>query len=317
MKKNIFYVLVALSIGMFSCKKTDNINPLSDYSNFKQGAYITLNRTINTEFNFNSLAASQVGVNVKKYNNGVEIDSVILYVSATATTDKTKWKLIKASAFTADSIDLTCTGAQLATALGVDIATLEPGSQFFFYNRIVTKEGLSYDVTNIGQSLESGAAYAVCLRWSTFIVCGYNATEIFGSTGTEADFEVIVDGWEDWYSGDVVTIYKGSLLKPDTVNTISLRGVYGDNATFLGDLVARINPANGSTSVKGVTVYRYPSGTTYSARGYGNGAAGDDVQAGYVFSCTGYIGLTLNWYTGPITSVGTNFGPFRIILQQL
>ena len=330
MKKNKFLLLiVSVLLILNSCKK-DGGNPLSSYDNFKQGAYIYLDKYINYKFDISNLPNSKVGVAVKKYLNGVKIDSVILYASSSSTNDKSKWKLVKAIKFNADSIDLTCTGAELATALGVNVNSFSAGSQYFFYNRIVTSEGLSYDVTNTLGALEPITnAYKACFRWSAYITCPYNADEFFGVGKSSADFIVNADGWEDWAKGDVVTVYRGTKEDPNAANKISLRGIYGENAIFVGDLVVNIDPLNGTGYIPLVAVLKYSSaGTTYSAQGYGfdptakfpdpSVRAAETAEAGFIFSCTGYLGLTLNWFSVSGTDLkASNFGTYKLVLQKL
>ena len=323
MKKNKFLLLiVGLLLILNSCKK-DGGNPLSSYDNFKQGAYIYLDAPINLNFNYAALANSAVGVKVKKYLNGVKIDSLILYASATATTDKTKWKLVSATKFTADSFNLTCTGAQLASALGVNINSFSAGSQYFFYNRIVTSEGLSYDISNTLGALEPTTnAYKACFRWSAFITCPYNADDLFGVGNNSASFRVVADGWEDWGAGSVVKVYRGSKANPTLANTISITDVYGSHlyitpvAGSYSEVLINMDPATGTARIPGVPAVQYSNGgTIYWARGSGYTVANGDGPSGYVFSCTGYIGVNINWYAGSLT--GTNYGSYALKLQKL
>ena len=336
MKKILKFNLIILTMVLFiaSCKKEGEINPLSSYSNFKQGALWQLRKVINANLDFTQLATSTVGIRVSKYNNGTEFDEISLYVSPTATLNFANWKLVSTQKFTADSIDLTCTGAQLATALGVNISSFGAGNQFFFYVSVKTKEGLTYDVRNMGQSLVgdpgsggcSNCGYGVrigsqsSVQWTAFITCPYIPDDLFGVGNNSADFEVIADGWEDWGSGSVVTVYRGSKANPALANTISLTGVYGSQLHQANpapgsykELLVNLDPASGTASIPGVPAVQYSTGGTIY---WGRGAGGSDTApSGYVFSCTGYIGVNINWYGSSLS--GTNFGAYRLTLQKL
>ena len=67
MKKILISVSLVLFIGIviFSCKKTEGVNPLADAANLGHGAYITLDTATNLNFNFAALGTSTVGVKVK------------------------------------------------------------------------------------------------------------------------------------------------------------------------------------------------------------------------------------------------------------
>ncbi len=330
MKKitNFYFLMSALIFLVSSCKKEGEINPLSSYSNFKQGALWQLKSVINANFNYSQLATSSVGIRVAKYNNGVKFDEISLFVASAATTDYSKWKLVSTQKFTADTIDLTCTGQQLATALGVSLSSFAPGNQFSFYVRVKTSEGLTYDVVNMGQSLVADPAGGYGIRvgsqssvqWTAFITCPYSADALFGAGNNSAQFTVVSDGWEDWGSGDVVTVYRGSKANPALANNISLTGVYGSQlyqasppAGSYKEVLVNIDPATGSSNIPGVPAVQYSTGgTIYWARGAGGS---DTAPSGYVFSCTGFIGVNINWYAGSLT--GTNYGAYKLTLQKL
>ena len=73
---------------------------------------------------------------------------------------------------------------------------------------------------------------------------------------------------------------------------------------MVNPLIVNVDPATGTASVPKTVFGAYP--TLTSAQGVGTG----DV-AGYVFSCTGYITLTMQVVYGT-----SNQGNLRLILQK-
>ena len=321
-KLNLLLYIYIVLLFVFSCKKDGVNNPISDYSNFKQGAYIYLEKSGNLEFNFTQLATSKVEINVKKYLNGVQIDSVILYVSEIASTDKANWKLVKNLKFSSDSIILSSTGQELSTALGKPLSSFKPGTQYFFYNRIVTKEGLSYDVTNTPGALENAPAYSTSFRWSAFIVCPYNSSDFFGASDSITEFIVVDDKtWQDWSVNDIVIVKKG----PENADTATLimDQVYPnpDYGTKINSFIIKVVKKNGNAIVP-PTLFGNYGGSWAKASISGFTTTPTLSPCGYVFSCTGYLGVKVALWNKDITSLALNnfgvpnYGPYTLILQK-
>ena len=102
MKKAYFFSLL-VSLLMLSCSKSKDF-----YDELGKGGYLTLVRQINGLLNAVD-PASSVGQVVSSY--GAPVESINLYVSATATVNKTKWKLIKNIPFSGETT-ISATNAQ-------------------------------------------------------------------------------------------------------------------------------------------------------------------------------------------------------------
>lgn len=301
--KKLITILGVISMMVFitySCKKTGgNINPLSDVKNLGVGSYLVLDSNINLNFNFAQINTSTVGIIVHEYPNGEPVDHIDVYAALGSTYDTTQWHKIKTIPYS-KGVQITCTGAELGTALGVDPTTFAPGSFYTFYTRIFTKSGKQYDVNNTGNNsgsgLVTGAYYYSAFFFVAYITCPFTG----GMTGS---YTVIADDWVDWFPGDHVMVTDGP-----GPNQINLSAIYPNGGTVINPLVVDIDPATGTASVPKTVYGRYggPSSTQYSAEGTG----ANDV-AGYVFSCTGFITLTLDQQGG-----GTDYGPSRLILQK-
>jgi len=302
MKKIIYsIVFCSLLFAVSSCKKTDGpINPLSSINNFKVGSYLILDKTINENFNYSTIASSTVGVTVHQFSGGEKIDHIEVWGSTSSDYDTTKWKKVKTVPYTGDAVNLTVNGAELATALGVASSSFKPGSNFTFFNRIFTKSGARYDVnntgTNDGSGLNGGPNYKASFVFTGLIICPYTSS----MAGT---FKVITDDWQDNVPGDLVTITDGP-----TANTLDISGAWPGNSVsivpLVNHLIIKIDPTTGVVSVD-KTIFEDDTV-------FGLGLATCYGGSGYAFACTGRLQLSL----GVSVAVGGDQGSMRLILQK-
>ena len=295
MKKilNILLVAIAFMVVGTSCQKEGLAleKPFVDINFFGKGAYITLNKSVNVNFNYAAISTSKVSVLVDPYNNGIKIKQVKLYVVKSANADPTAWKLVK----TVDvngTTELSATGAEVATAIGTPAATLfAPGQFYTFYNQVITEDGRTFDLSNTLGALENASGYNACFRWTAYVVCPFTG-------GMKGNYKVIADGWEDWALGAIVPVADGP-----GANQVDLSGVYPGGGYVKNKLVVNVDPATGAASIPRVDYGSYsPTGAVYSAAA---------ANAGYIFSCTGYIGLKIEHFYGT-----SSYGFYSLILQK-
>lgn len=295
MKKilNILLVAIAFMVVGTSCQKEGLAleKPFVDINFFGKGAYITLNKSVNVNFNYAAISTSKVSVLVDPYNNGIKIKQVKLYVVKSANADPTAWKLVK----TVDvngTTELSATGAEVATAIGTPAATLfAPGQFYTFYNQVITEDGRTFDLSNTLGALENASGYNACFRWTAYVVCPFTG-------GMAGNYKVIADGWEDWALGAIVPVADGP-----GANQVDLSGVYPGGGYVKNKLVVNVDPATGAASIPRVDYGSYsPTGAVYSAAA---------ANAGYIFSCTGYIGLKIEHFYGT-----SSYGFYSLILQK-
>ncbi|MBN9382902.1 MAG: hypothetical protein J0H74_19200 [Chitinophagaceae bacterium] len=303
MKKLLITIisLVSLVFVINSCKKTGGaINPLSDVKNLTVGSYLVLDSTINLNFDNSAMTTSTVGVLVSGYKGGEAVDHIDVFAASGATYDTTQWHKVKTVSYSGNGTKIAVTGGELATALGVDPGSFNPGSFYTFYTRLYTKTGRAFDVNstgnNSGSGLITGPYYHSAYFFTTYITSPF-VGPIAGS------YKVIADDWQDWHPGDVVQVTDGP-----GPNQVNLSQVWPNGGTVISPLVVNVNPANGVATIPKVIFGRYggPSSTQYTAEG-----AGTNDVAGYVFSSTGYITLSIDIQGG-----GTDYGPNRLILQK-
>jgi hypothetical protein len=294
MKKilNIFSVAAILLFAV-SCKKSENSNPLSDVANFGKGAYITLASNINLNLNYAQVATSKVGVKVSQYNNGNDVDKIKVYVVQGANANPTSWKLVKTVTYAGEGTELSATGAEIATALGVAPAALTPGNFYTFYNQVLTKSGETYDISNINSALESGSFYGVCFRWTASVVCPFVAP----MAGT---YRVVQDDWVDWSPGDLVQVTDGPGANQLNLSKVWPNPSYGNVGP--NPLVITVDASTGNVTL--------PAGLIW-ATGYPGTASTGAASSGLVFSCTGRISLSVR-----ILYNGGDQGFNKLILQK-
>lgn len=280
--------IAVLFIG--SCTK-DSKNPLFD-NVFLTGAYLTLESTTNVNFNTTDLS-SAVGITVGSVGN---VDKVNLFVVDDASVDQT-WKLIKTIDYTGEGTVISATGQEIADALGYSAADFLPGTTLTMYNQVVTPDGKTYDITNAGPNVEA-PDFNSSFSWTVYVVCPFTG-------GMAGDYLVIEDGWADYSPGTIIT---NAVEDGPGPNQITLH-VY-PNPAFgdpINPIIVDIDPATGTAYVPPVAYGDY--GVIISAQG----ALSDDYQAGYVFSCTGYISLTLNHFDGDPSNT---YGNYTLVLQK-
>jgi hypothetical protein len=297
----ILFAVCAAFAALNSCKKTGgNINPLTDIKNLAVGSYLVQDSIISA--NLNTLSStSKIGIVVHQYPLGETVDHILLFVTPGNNTDTLQWKLVKSVPYTAGSkTALSVTTAELATALGVPAATITPGSTFTFFPRAVTKSGKTYDINNAGDNggggLITGPAYAAAFSFTAYVVCPFTG-------GMAGSYKVVRDDWADWSAGDIVQVTDGP-----GANQINLSQIYPAGGTVISPLLVNVDPATGTATIPKTVYGRYggPTSVQYSGQGAG---AGDN--AGYVFSCTGFITLNIV-HTGG----GSDYGSLKLILQK-
>jgi hypothetical protein len=289
MKKINALIIISLSlIFIASCKKDE----ADFYESLGKGTYLTFVATTNTLDP--TVPTNSVSQTVTA--NG-SAKSVNLYVSATSTLDKTKWKLIKNIPYTGASAVLRATVAEIATALNITAASMSPGTVFNMYNEVLTETGQTFNVINTsGQDLESQPAFNLAMRWQAVVVCpAFSLPDHYNNQ----KYEVVRDDWQDFQVGDEINVKLGP-----GANEITLEGVYATSINHV-DMVIKVNTSNGVATVDRYTYGRYPGdGNTYTAATTGS--------FNFLFPCTGLIDLNIN----NRSAAGTNFGNFRFILKK-
>ena len=169
-----------------------------------------------------------------------------------------------------------------------------PGHSFTFYNQAVTDDGTTFDINNGGANVTAPDLNST-FSWQAFVRCPYTG-------GVAGDYMVLKDGWNDYGPGAVIT---GAVEEGPGANQITLH-VYPnpDFGNPVNPIVVDINPATGAATVKPV-VYG----------DYGSLVSAETTDApSYVFSCVGYITLTLNHFIDD-PDTGSQ-GTYTLILQK-
>ena len=301
MKKILNKILVAIAFTVIAaaCKKVNDgssfNNPFVDINNLGTGAYITLNSAVNYNLNFAAITTSKVGVKVDAYNNGAKIKEIKLYVFKGSSADPKAWKLVKTVPFSGTT-ELSATGAEIATAYGTTTTALfSPGQFYTFYNQIITEDGKIFDLSNTIGPLESSSNYNSCMRWTAFVVCPFTG-------GMNGNYKVVQDDWADWNVGDIVQVTDGPAANQINLSKVWPNVAYGN---VVNPLVVKMDPATGAASLISNNLVFADYGQLTSAYTPSSGTLG------YVFSCTGYIGLKIGLKYG-----SSDQGTLALILQK-
>lgn len=301
--KTLRLTLLSLLVFTAGCTKEGG-NPLADINNLSVGSYPTLASVVNLNFNFSQITTSAVGIKVTEYNSGVDasaIQNIKVYVVKGSSTDKTKWKLVKTVPYTGAETLLSVTGAEMGTALGVNPTTFSPGDFYTFYNQVSTKDGRTFDIVNTPLALGSNSNYNAAFTWQAYITCPFTG-------GMDGDYQVVQDDWQDWSPGDVVHVLDGPGANQINLSEVWPNPAFGD---LVNPLIVNVKPDNGVATVKLVNfANNYPG--TATAQGANASGAGDTVECGYVFSCTGFITLTMN-----VVYNGSSQGNLKLILKRI
>lgn len=280
--KKIMFACMAISITVaISCKKQIIKGERDDLGT---GAYLVLKETIRNTIDYAARTTSSASIKVGGV--GVAIDNIVIYVVPGADLDKTNWKKIKTVPFS-DGVTLDVKAIEMATALGISVDDLEPGSSYTFYNEVLTKDGRAFSLANTTTDFESQAPFHMALQWQVFVVCPFDAT---ASAGT---YHVIDDSnWNDFAPGDAIDVTAGP-----GANQISM--VFYPNPAFGSNrkpVVIDVDPATGTATIKSQVFGDYP------------GAPNSLIQGGgFVFSCTGVISLSNDLTVGGDNFLGQKF----------
>lgn len=293
MKKIVIYICLFLGLIVSSCKKTEIQNPLADFNNLGIGSYITRISDINLNLDYN-VPTSKVGITVDQY--GSDVDKIILYVVEGANPTPSTWKKIKEIPFKGKGTEISATEQEVATALGVAPISLNPGNFYTFYNQVIAKDGRKFDVSNTPGALESNSNYNAVFRWQAYITCPFTGN----MTG---NYKVLQDDWQDWSPGDIVKVTDGPAANQVNLSKVWPNANYGD---IVNPLVVNVDPKNGTAKVPLVTFANNYPGTATA-----QGANAGDI-AGYVFSCTGYITLSMI-----VKYNGSSQGVLKLVLQKI
>jgi hypothetical protein len=280
--------IAAFAVTMYSCKKGEVI---SDVETLGAGAYVTKVKVNNLQINYASIATASVSVVVKEY--GKSLEKIVLYVTkGSPNYDRTKWKKIKEVPYSGET-ELKATAAEIATALGVPINDLTPGTSYTLYNQCVTKDGEIHDAANTNGGYQGISNYNMLMTWQAVVICPFVAP----IAGT---YKVIQDDWVDWQPGDLVTVTDGPGANQVNISAVWPNPAYG---TIVNPLYISVDPATGTATVpSGITWGNYGAYTTQTSTG----------SSGFVFACTGTINVSIHVLAPPFGDQGF----LKLVLQK-
>lgn len=277
---------------MPACKKGDVIQ---DPASLGRGSYVTLVKTTNNLLDFSNIAASTVSIDVKQL--GKEQEKITVYISpGAATRDRSKWKKVKEIPNSNNGLyTVSLTGAEIAAAIAP--AVIQPGNSYAVYNSVTTTDGEVFDFSNTSPTLSGNLNYSPAITWNAIVVCP------FTGIGTDVDYEVVQDDWQNWAPGDIVKVSNGSVA-----NTVDLSKVWPNPAygNVVNKLTLNITQNTGAVAVTSGVIFGQYTLPTFS------GPAGTLAgSSGYVFTCTGSIDVRIR-----VSFNGADQGGLRLVLKK-
>jgi hypothetical protein len=231
-------------------------------------------------------AGTSATIRVSEY--GKEQEKIVVYVSkGTRTTDRSRWRQVKeVPATDAREYDITVTGAEIVAAMGAPVA---PGEIYTLYNSCITTDGGRVYFGYINGEVAGNPNYNMALTWQATVVCPFIAAD------AEGIYTIVADGW-DGAVGETATITTTA-----TTARVDLMFPFAANPG-LAPVTITVAPATGAATVARQTYGSYGTGfENFTAQG-----------AGFFFSCTGFVDLSLTHVSG----AGSNFGTYVLRMQK-
>ncbi|MBC6491654.1 hypothetical protein ACFSQD_11985 [Flavihumibacter stibioxidans] len=282
--KIIFLLAAVLVLGLSSCEKKTGTGPL--ITTLGTGAYVTLNKSINTYLNYSDLNNTTVSIEVKEYGNPGE--KVITYVSTNGSIDKSTWKPVGEFPLANGVATLVVSAKSIASALGVQPTDLAPGNSYTLFNEVVTKDGRSFSIANTNTDVEGNSNYNMALRWSASVICPFVAADAAGT------YKITRDDWD----GSVGATVEATA----TDKTLTLTYAFP----------AAANPGKAPITI---TIDQATGAATVAKQVYGSYGTGYENFAcqgtGLVFSCAGKVTLRLQHLLG-----SSDYGTYPLQLQK-
>ncbi|HET9746133.1 MAG TPA: hypothetical protein VFP97_10485, partial [Chitinophagaceae bacterium] len=279
---------------LFGCQKGD-IN--GAFESQSTGSYLTKVAIGNNIINYSNLAGSKVDVTVKEY--GHPVDKIKIFVSkGAATTNTGVWKAVKEVPYSGDNTKLEVTANEIAAALGIPATGLETGATYTLYNQVTSKDGGTWDITNMNSTFYGGPNYNMLMTWQAVVVCPFDPAA-WGGIGGTFDARVLEDGWADYSPGDII-----SGIEITSATQIKFPAIFLTSPAR--PVVVNINASTGAATVPKQDYGDYP---TY---GIFNISAQSEGSNNWVFSCANLITLTLTH-----TAAGSGYGTYVLRLQKI
>jgi hypothetical protein len=291
--KRIFSILTSLSLlFLIGCKKGDTNG---DFAAQGVGSYVTKVALGNGIIDYANLASAKVDVTVREY--GTPVDKIKVFVTkGAATTNVAAWKAVKEFPYSGDT-KLEVTANEIAAALGIPVAGLEPGATYTMYNQVISKDGQVHDISNMNSAMYGNPNYNTLMTWNAVVVCPFRPSD-WGGIGANFSARVLEDGWADYSPGDII-----SNINITTATQLTFPAIYLTSPAR--PVVVNINATTGAATVP---LQNYGD---YGA-GFPNFMLQSSGTNNWVFSCANLITLTLTH-----TQAGSGYGTYLLRLQKL
>ena len=283
MKKGIKIITIFFAaLIVFACEKDKAYNGFDEST--PEGVYPYIKGTpTSILFYFNEPASSyKTAMGLSGPTKAVKMDTYVV-VSSVET-------LVKSTDLPSDTFEVTL--QEVADALGQPLTDFTPGLQVVLRNKIIDADNKVWSGANtshISGGLLGGTPYGNLLNdLSVFVTCPFNADDAVGT------YTIVQDDWADVTPGGTLDVTK---VDATNITVVGYPSTFGNNHH---DMVVTVDPATGVATV-----------TKQLSGGYGAGDTEFTAGSGLVFSCVGYIKVTLNF-----TYNGGAYNGYTLILSK-
>jgi hypothetical protein len=281
---------VVIALSMASCNKDYDV---FDESSADKGVYVGIDGSPASELFYFNNATSSYKANMKVFGS-LKITKMDSYAVLKSNVDGSdSLVLVKTTNFPASTWEVTL--QDVATGLNTSLDSFDPGDQVILRNKLTTADGKVWsadNTSNLSGGLLSGAAYKNLLAdVSVFVTCPFVADDAVGT------YTVIRDDWEDVFPGDQLEVVKVDATTIDIVQ-------YPTTKYNQVPVRVTVDPTSGVA-----TVTKQYSGQYEDSKG--NKLDAYTAGGGYVFSCAGYVTLTLDF-----TYAGSPYNGYTLIISK-
>jgi hypothetical protein len=296
MNKMIKYsVAVVLALSLLASCREDEKDPWQAFRS-PNGAVVSWSSINSSIINFADINNSAYDVDLIDISGNVdEYELFVVYQGDTAAFET----------ITSFPANLDITAAELVTAFTnagftLDVNDFSAGDRVDCFATVTDKNGVVYEVTDIGNDLLTNPGMRTMHRFNFFFSCPFDPAE------AEGTYFVTFDEWGDYATPSTIP-----MTVTADATSVTVEGLYSNAWIGVGghqdyDVKIDINVANGIATVAAQPAYStawWPS--TF-------GVASVD-GTGFVFSCSGTITVDLQHRVSAGTFSG---GPYTITLQK-
>lgn len=285
--------LLSILLIIFSCRDEDTLvlNP----DKIPHGIMVCLDEITSPVLNVADMENSAFEANFFAPSDNV---NTYVIMAQRISTSVSEWVEVKRITDFPKNCSVSISAAEIADALDIDMNDFLPGDEIDFDAYAIGDNGDTAYWENLDQDLGTNPGQKQGFRYVAYVSCPFNAAE---SAGT---YKLIEEEAELMYDSDSTIV----VVAGPGENQITIMNVfhhpYPDNPGSTYNVIVDVNPLTGIAMVGNQDAWNSDNW------GWGWGV-GTIEGAGFVFSCTGLIILSLEQYCG-----GNDFGAYQYMIMK-